>query len=121
MFTLEPRATVILAPSLLVNLFSCAMADVSLSTFDQVLSEQIKTLEVVRGMGYLIGLKAEPFNNLEDSCEVAFFLGFWIGVVVAEVALTAVVAGEAEVDGDGFAVADVQVAIWLSAPVYQHY
>lgn len=107
MFTLEPWATIVLAPSLRIDLVGSTMADVSLSAFDQVLSEQIKTLKVVRGMGDLIGLKAKPFDNLEYSREVALFLGFRIGVVVAEVALTAVVAGEAEVDGDGFAVTDV--------------
>lgn len=114
MFTLKPRATVILAPSLRVNLLCCTVADISLPAFDQVLGEKIKTLKVVRGVGDLIGLEAEPFDNLEDGREVALFLGFWIGVVVAEVAFAVVVTGETEVNGDGFTMTNVEVTIRLS-------
>lgn len=76
---------------------------------------------MVGGVGDLVGLEAEPFDNLEDSCEVALFLGFRIGIIVAQVALAVVVAGEPEVDSDGFAVTDVEVAIWLSTPIDQRY
>lgn len=107
MLTLEPWVTIVLTTSLRVNLISCTVADISLSAFDQVLSEKIKTLKVIGGMGNLIGLKAKPFDNLEDGREVALFFSFRVGVVVAEIALATVVAGEAEVDGDSFAMTDM--------------
>lgn len=68
-------------------------------------------------MGDAVGLEAEPFDDLADSGEVDFFFSLGVGVVVAEVALAVVVACEAEVDSDGLAVADMEIAVWLGGLV----
>lgn len=64
-------------------------------------------------MGDLIGFEAEPFDDLADSDEVALFFSFRVGVIVTEVAFTAVVASESKINGDGFAVANVEVSVRL--------
>src|SRR5208337_3784371 len=57
--------------------------------------------------------EAQPFYHLSDGREVGFVFGFGIRVVVAEVTTPAVMFCEAEIDHDGFAVADVQEAVWF--------
>src|SRR6185436_21070084 len=48
-----------------------------------------------------------------DGFNVLSFFLRWIGVVKTQVALTAKLGGQSEVEADGLGMADVQVAVWL--------
>ena len=85
-----------------------AVADVGLVALDELDRERVELIEVVGRVGDPEGLEAEPADDLEDRVEVDLLFGFWIRVVVAQVAMPAVGAREAKVDGDRFRVADVE-------------
>src|SRR6185295_14816893 len=48
-----------------------------------------------------------------DGFNVLGFFLRWIGIVKTQVALTAKLGGQSEVEADGLGMADVQVAVWL--------
>lgn len=97
----------VFATALGVDFFARAVADVAVAALNQVFGELVELVEVVGGVGDLVGLEAEPFDDVENGGEVLFFLGGGVGVVVAEVAFAAVVARETKVYGNGFGVANV--------------
>mmetsp|Transcript_117474 Transcript_117474/g.374360 ORF Transcript_117474/g.374360 Transcript_117474/m.374360 type:complete len:287 (+) Transcript_117474:1718-2578(+) len=61
----------------------------------------------------LTPIKAEPFDVLHDGIHILGFLSGRVCVVEPQVAAAAVHLCQAEVDGDGLCVADVQVAVGL--------
>jgi len=71
----------------------------------------MKGVEVVGGMPDLRGLVSQPLDVLDDRADESLLLGLRVGVVEAEHAGAIEVFGGAEVDDDGFGVADVQEAV----------
>ena len=58
-------------------------------------------------------MKAHPADVFHDGVDEFGFFFRGVGVVEAEVAFAVELAGEAEVEADGFGVADVEVAVGL--------
>src|SRR5205814_1516612 len=73
----------------------------------------VKLLEVVRRIEETVPLEAQPLHVFHDRFNVLGFFFRWIGVVKTQVALTAKLGGQPEVEADSFGMADVQVAVWL--------
>ncbi len=98
-----------------LDLLGAFLIDVGEAVLDEVHGAVVEELEVVRGEIKIIApIEAEPFHVRLDGFDVFGFLFFGIGVVEAEVALRArVFLGDAEIQADGFRVADVQVAVRL--------
>jgi hypothetical protein len=71
-------------------------------------------LEVVRGVEEAVfPIVAQPADVGHDGLDVLDLLFDGVGVVEAQVALAAEVGRDAKVYGDGFGVADVQIAVRL--------
>ena len=98
---------------LLGNHLGTLLINVCASLLDEPYSKVPELLEVVAGIVDVSPLETEPLNIVLDALDVfsIFFNG--VGVVEAQVALTAVFLGQSEVDGNGFGVSDMQVAVWL--------
>lgn len=112
MDALRAGATVF-ATALGVDFFTGAVADVAVAAFDQILGELVELVEIIGSVGDLVGLEAEPFNDVENGSEVLFFLCGGVGVVVTEVAFAAVITGETKVYGNGLGVTNVEITIGL--------
>jgi hypothetical protein len=74
---------VLLLLSLLVNLSFGVVVHISLASPNELASQFIKILEVVRGKSNLVGFVTKPFHAVSDVVnEVLVFL-HWVGVVVS--------------------------------------
>ena len=109
----RPRLLPRLLSPRLLDLLLRAVTHIRLIPPNQLHRQIIQLLKVVARVRDLPRLVPQPPDHLEDALEVARLLLLRVRVVVAEVALAVVVRGEAEVDEDGFGVADVQVAVGL--------
>ena len=90
------------------------VVDVGETLRDQQLGPVVELLEVVAGVQRLaVDREAEPGEVGDDAVDVARVLGVGVGVVEAQVADTAELGGDAEVDRDRLGMADVQVAVRL--------
>ena len=87
------------------------VVDVGLAFGNQQFGPFIELVEVVGGVQHVCRLEAEPAHVGDDRVDVLGFLGLGVGVVEAEIADTAEVVRNVEVDGDGLGVPDVQVAV----------
>ena len=96
------------------DLLGGEVVHIGLSLPDQLLGPLVELLEVVGGIVEVLApVEAEPADALLDRFDVLhLFLGR-IGVVEAEVAAAAEIAGQAEVEADGLGMADVQIAVRL--------
>ena len=70
-------------------------------------------LEVIRSMGHFPRLIAHEFDVFLDVDNVFDVLFGWVGVVESQVAVAFAHLRLHEVETHSFAVADVQVAVWL--------
>ena len=104
---LQDRAAVLL------DLLVVEAVDVGLAGEHQPLGALVEPLEVVGREVQRVPLEAEPAHVALDRLDVLHVLGQRVGVVEAQVAGTAVLAGDAEVEADRLGVADVQVAVGL--------
>ena len=77
-------------------------------------------LEVIGGVVFVTPLVAKPLDVLFDGIDVLHVLLGGVGVVEAQVAHTAMLGGDAEVEADGLGVADVKVTVrlWGEAGLY---
>ena len=99
------------------------LADVGQPLLDELHGILVVLLEVVGAVEKAVApVKAQPMDILLDGVHVLGVLLSGVGVIHAEVAETAELLGGAEVDAQGLAVADVQVAVGLrrEAGVYGH-
>ena len=96
-----------------LHFLGCTEADVGQSLLDKELGELVQMIEVVRRVGDLVRLEAQPVNSLSDRSKVLFLFGFGVGIVVSQVANTIMELGIAKVDGNGLAVTNMQVSIGL--------
>src|SRR5262249_58234336 len=89
------------AAAVLGHLLGRQVADVSLALLDEVLGPLVELLEVVGGVELaVVPVEAEPAHVALDGVPVLPLLLAGVGVVVAEVALAAVLLGQAEVETD---------------------
>ena len=107
--------------AVLADLLSRQVVDIGLAIFDQDLGKPVDFVEVVRGIERLtVPAEAQPGHVLLDGLDVLDVFGAGVGVVVAQVALAAILGRQAEVQADGFGVADMQVAVWLGRKAGVH-
>ena len=100
--------------AVLRDLLGRQVADVRLALLDELLGPLVELVEVVGGVELAaLPVGPEPADVVADGIDVLLLLLGGVGVVVAQVALAAVLHGEAEVQADRLGVADVQVAVRL--------
>ena len=87
--------------------------DVGTALQDEPLGKIPKLLEVVARIIDVVPLETKPLDVVLYALDVLGVLFRGIRVVEAEVALAAILLGDAEVEGDGLSVTDVQVAVGL--------
>jgi hypothetical protein len=94
--------------------------DVGEPEADQLDRAEVEDLEVVRSVAQQLPLVAEPVHvGLYRFDELGVFLA-GIGVVEAQIAGPGVLRGDAEIQADGFGVAEVQVAVGLGGKTRCH-
>ncbi|EKY04599.1 hypothetical protein HMPREF9120_02180 [Neisseria sp. oral taxon 020 str. F0370] len=96
------------------HFFGGQIIDIGFAVLNQADGVVEQLVEIIGGKTRLARpFKAQPLHVFLDGIDVfvAFFFG--IGVVKAQVAQAVIHIGEAEIEADGFGVADVQVAVGL--------
>ena len=107
--------------AVLAELVGRELAHVGQALFDQLDRELIGLLKIVRAVVKAVSpVKAQPVDVLLDRVDKLGVLLGGVGVVHAEVAQAAEVLGRAEVDRQGLAVADVQIAVRLGRETGVH-
>ena len=100
--------------AVLAHLGRRLVVDIGLAGADQVLGPVVQPLEIVRGVVEVLApVEAEPAHVALDGVDVFLLFLDRIGVVEAQVAAAAELLRDAEVEADGFGVADVQIAVRL--------
>ena len=105
------------------HLLGGQLADVGQTLFDEVHGALVHFLKVIRGIEEPVApVEAQPTDILLDGLHILHILLGGVGVVHAEVAQAVIFFGGAEVDDQGLAVTDVQVAVGLRREpgVYGH-
>ncbi len=69
--------------------------------------------KIIGGIKLILPFKAQPLHILFDALHILGFFRYRVGVIKAQVGVTAVFFGKAEVEIDRGGVANVEVAIWL--------
>ena len=100
--------------AIFAHLVAVQVADVGLAGLDQLLGPIVELAEIIRGVEHpLFPIEAEPADAVLDRVDVFHVLFAGIGIVEAQVALAAVVLGQAEVQADALGMPNVQVAVRL--------
>eukprot|EP00042_Codosiga_hollandica_P017248 m.46660 g.46660 ORF g.46660 m.46660 type:complete len:495 (+) comp47445_c0_seq1:1145-2629(+) len=107
-WALAPRRERSRAGIVSLQLFDSLMADVRVTALDHLNTVIVEFAEVVRCVGDLVRLVAQPSHRLLDSNEEALLLLFGICVVVPKDGDASAIAGVCEVEIDGLRVPDVQ-------------
>ncbi|MDT4857438.1 hypothetical protein FQZ97_918620 [compost metagenome] len=102
------------ATAVVAHFFGRQVADEGLAGLDQLDGPVMQLVEIVGGVALFAGpLEAQPLHVALDGVDVLLvFLGR-VGVVEAQVAVTAELLGQAEVQADRLGMADMQVAVGL--------
>jgi hypothetical protein len=95
------------------DLFFRLRVDVRLSTLHEVFRDLVQRLEVVARVELGVPLEAKPFDVALDGLDVLDVFGERVRVVEAQIAATAELLRDAEVQTHGLHVADVREAVWL--------
>ena len=98
---------------LLSNHLRTLLVDIRTSLLDEPYGKVPKLLEIVAGIIDVSPLESQPLDIVLDALDIFGILLDGVGVVETEVTLTTVFLGQSEVDGDGFGMSDVQIAIRL--------
>src|SRR5262249_6775917 len=107
--------------AVLADLLTAEIVDVGLAGADELLGPLVELFEVVAGViEVLAPVEAEPADGAHDRVDVLLALLGGVGVVEAQVAAAAELAGHAEIDRDRLGVADVQVAVGLGRKPRDH-
>ena len=93
------------------DLLAALFVDISATLFDQGHSKLPKVLKVVGGIEDFSPMIAQPLNISLDRFHIFVVFLLRVGIVHAEVADAAELLRHSEVQGDGFGVSDVQVAV----------
>ena len=101
--------------------FAVLVVDVGQALFDQQLGPGVHLLEIIRGVTHLQLLTAgEPFDVADDGIHVFDVFLTGVGVVKTQAANAVEFVGDAEVEADGFGVANVQVAVGFGRETGDH-
>ena len=101
-------------PAMLAHLRDRQLVHVGPARLDELHRPLVELLEVVaRVVQVLAPVEAEPADVAHDRVDVLLALLRGVGVVEAEVAAPAELAGDAEVEADRLGVADVEIAVRL--------
>ena len=95
------------------NLLGGLLVDIGTALQDAPFGKVPKILEIVGSIDLLAPFEAEPLDVLLDGADILHVFLLGIGVVHAQVAGAAELAGGAEIHGDGFGVTDMQIAVGL--------
>ncbi len=104
------------------HLLGALLVHVGVAGLDQVLGRAVHEVEVVAGLvgrgraGGLADLRpveAQPAHGVDDAIDVFLVFLLGVGVVEAQVAHSAIVARQPEIQADAFGMAHVQVAVGL--------
>ena len=98
---------------LLGNHFGALLINVGAALLDEPYGKVPELLEIVAGIVNICPLETKPLNIVLDALDIFCIFLDRVGVVEAQVALTAIFLGQSEVDGDSFSVSDMQVSVWL--------
>ncbi len=103
------------------DLIGRLVVDVGKPRADQVLRPSVELLEIVGGVIEVFPpIEAEPAHVALNGVDIfLLFLGR-VGVVKAQVAASAKLLGDAEIQADRFGVADVQIAVGLRRKAGDH-
>ena len=97
-------------PHLLVGL----VVDIGLARFDQDLGPFVEALEIVRGVEEVVApVEAEPAHVALYGIDIFLLLLRRIGVVEAEIAVSAELGRDAEIEADRLGVTNVEIAVRL--------
>ena len=98
---------------LLGNDFCALLVNIGTSLFDEPYGKVPKLLEIVAGVVNVRPLEAKPLDIILDALNIFCILLYWIRIVEAQVALTAIFLGKSEVDGNSLSMTDMKIAVWL--------
>ena len=96
---------------LLGNHFGALLIDISAALHDEPLGKVPKFLEIIAGVIDIVPLESQPLDIVFDAIDIFGVLFRGICVIEAQIAFAAILLGDAKVDGDGFCVTDVQIAV----------
>ena len=106
-----------IGPDLVLRL----IIDVGLARPDQVLGPGVELLEIVRRViEVLAPVETEPAHVALDGVDVFLLLLGRVGVVEAQVTVSAELLGDAEVEADRLGMADVEIAVRLGRKARHH-
>ena len=102
------------------NLFAGLFVDVCFSFFNQPYGKIPKLLEVVGSIIFVSPLISQPLDIFLDGFYIFYIFFSRVGVVKAEIGLSAVLLGEPEVDADAFRVSEMEVPVRLRRETCHH-
>ena len=106
--------------AILANFFGRQIVHVRLAIFDQLDRPLVELIEIIRGVEEAVPVEAEPLHVFHDRVDVLGVFLLRIGVVEAQVRMSAEFVGEAEVEADRLGVADVQISVGLGRKAGLH-
>jgi len=92
---------------------TCAQADITLVSVDELHGQVIELVEIIAGVGNLPRLIAKPPHRLQDALKVLAFLRLRVRVVVSKVCLTPMMSSVTKIHENGFGMTYVEVSIWF--------
>src|SRR5580698_562689 len=105
---------------MLANLVGAQVVDIGLAILDKFDRPFIELVEIIGGVEKSVPLVAEPADVGLDRLHVFGFFLLGIGVVEAEIRMSAEFVGQAEVDADCLGMADVEIAVGLGREAGLH-
>jgi hypothetical protein len=96
------------------HLLRALAVDISEAPVDQRFGELVKLVEIIGGVEvFLAPVEAEPLHAILDRVDILLLLLLGVGVIEAQVAVAAVLGGDAEIEADRLDVTEVQIAVRL--------
>ena len=107
--------------AVLAHFLGGEIADVGLAVSDELHGPLVELAEIVGGVEEAVfPIEAQPADVLHDGIDVLGLFLCGVGVVEAQVGFAAELGGQAEIQADGFGVADVQIAVRLGRKARVH-
>ena len=106
--------------AILANFLGRQIVDVSLAILDQLDRPLVELIEIIRSVEEPVPVEAEPLHVGLDRVDVLGLFLLGIGVVEAQIRVSAEFVGQSEVEADRLGVADVQIAVGLGRKARLH-
>ena len=105
---------------LLGNHLCTLFVDIGTTFLNKPYGKVPQLLEIVAGIVDVSPLESEPLDVLLNALDIFCILLLGVGVIEAEVALSTIFLSQAEVNGDGFGMTDMKVAVrfWRKTGLY---